>query len=187
MASIQVHSYKTTIERGDIFYVESDYQTVGSEQRAGRPAIIVSNDTANKNSPVVEIVYLTTQDKNDQPTHVEIRSSTKPSTALCEQIDSVSKTRLGDYMATCTQNEMMNIDIALAISLGLDFAKPKEVIKEVIVEKPVEVVKEVVVEKPVEPFTFNVDAEQFYKAVAERNLFEELYQDLLKKLMDKCK
>lgn len=183
MSTYTFSTDKKTFERGDIFYVESVYQTVGSEQRAGRPAIIVSNDKCNENSPVVEVVYLTTRDKNDMPTHVEIRSGTKPSTALCEQIDSVSKTRLGSYMATCTDSEMTEIDIALAISLGLDLAMPKEVVKEVVVEKPVEVIKEVVVEKPVD--AHKVDSEQLIRALAERNLFEQMYQDLLKKLMEK--
>ena len=175
-----IRSYKSTIERGDIIYVESTYQNEGSEQRAGRPAIIVSNNVANKNSPVVEVVYLTTQNKNDQPTHVEIRSGTKPSTALCEQIDSVAKTRLGDYMATCSEAEMRSIDVALAISLGLD-----DIVKEVVVEKPVEVIKEVVVEKPVEAPVLNVDSSALVKAIAERDLFERMYQDLLAKLIGK--
>lgn len=91
--------------RGDIYYIEP-YQTEGSEQRAGRPAIIVSNDMANKYSPVVEVVYLTTQPKLDMPTHVTIRSAARESTALCEQITSVSKSRIGDYVSTLTEDEL---------------------------------------------------------------------------------
>ena len=70
------------IKRGDIWYIESGY-SVGSEQRAGRPAIVVSSGT-------VEVVYLTTQPKRDLPTHVTISSLSRESTALCEQITSVS-------------------------------------------------------------------------------------------------
>ena len=40
------------INRGDIFYVNLS-ETVGSEERSGRPAIIVSNRLCNKHSPVV--------------------------------------------------------------------------------------------------------------------------------------
>lgn len=50
------------IMRGDIFYVNRS-ETVGSEQRSGRPAIIVSNPVCNEHSPVVEVVYLTCQYK----------------------------------------------------------------------------------------------------------------------------
>lgn len=49
-----------SINRGDIFYVNPS-ETVGSEQRSGRPAIIVSNPLCNEHSPVVEVVYLTCQ------------------------------------------------------------------------------------------------------------------------------
>ena len=38
------------IKRGDIYYIESGYATVGSEQRPGRPAIVVSNDRNNEHS-----------------------------------------------------------------------------------------------------------------------------------------
>ena len=56
------------IKRGDIWYIESGYITVGSEQRPGRPAIVVSNDRNNEYSSTLEVVYLTTQPKHDLPT-----------------------------------------------------------------------------------------------------------------------
>ena len=43
------------INRGDVFYVNRS-ETIGSEQRSGRPAIIVSNPECNEHSPVVEVV-----------------------------------------------------------------------------------------------------------------------------------
>mgnify|MGYP000672913211 CR=1 FL=1 len=62
-----------SINRGDIFYVNPS-ETVGSEQRSGRPAIIVSNPLCNEHSPVVEVVYLTCQYK--KPTHSSSSSRT---------------------------------------------------------------------------------------------------------------
>lgn len=56
------------MRRGDIFYIEATgYQTTGSEQRPGRPGIIVSNEKCNENSEVVEVVYTTTQPKKPPP------------------------------------------------------------------------------------------------------------------------
>lgn len=40
------------INRGDVFYVNRS-ETIGSEQRSGRPAFIVSNPECNEHSPVV--------------------------------------------------------------------------------------------------------------------------------------
>ena len=94
-----------SINRGDIFYVNPS-ETVGSEQRSGRPAIIVSNPLCNEHSPVVEVVYLTCQYKKPMPTHVRIESAGKHSTALCEQISSVDVSRLGDFKGHLTDREM---------------------------------------------------------------------------------
>ena len=77
------------MRRGDIYFIDRCYEEQGSEQRAGRPAIIVSNDKNNENSSVFEVVYLTTKPKADLPTHVDIRSAPQNSIALCEQINSV--------------------------------------------------------------------------------------------------
>lgn len=108
----------TGIYRGDIFYINKAVVT-GSEQEGGRPAIIVSNDKNNKYSECVEIVYLTTQPKADLPTHVTITSAPQTSTALCEQILTVSKDRIGSYIATITEKEENSINKALMVSLGI--------------------------------------------------------------------
>lgn len=114
------------IFRGEIYYVYPSGGGVGSEQSAGRPAIVVSNDKANQHSPVIEMVYLTTQPKNSLPTHVDITSAERPSIALCEQVHSVSKSRLGGFIAKCTDGEMAMIDGALCVSLGIELqAKPE--------------------------------------------------------------
>ena len=44
------------MKRGQIYYVRSNYREEGSEQRGGRPAVIVSNDKNNANSNTVEVV-----------------------------------------------------------------------------------------------------------------------------------
>lgn len=106
------------VYRGDIFFVRKGGFNTGSEQDAGRPAVVVSNDKGNEHSPCVEVVYLTTQEKNPLPTHVDIVCRTA-SIALCEQVHTVYKDRLTEYVRTCTEGEMKAIDKALMISLGL--------------------------------------------------------------------
>lgn len=106
------------INRGDVFYVNRS-ETIGSEQRSGRPAIIVSNPECNEHSPVVEVVYLTCQYKKPMPTHVRIESIGRRSTALCEQITSVDVSRLGDYKGHLTDGEMEQVDMALMKSLSI--------------------------------------------------------------------
>ncbi len=106
------------ITRGDIFYI-CPQPTCGSEQRAGRPAVVVSNERCNENSSVVEVVFLTTRDKSPLPTHAPVTSAGRQSLALCEQITSVSIERFGDYIGHITEEEQQAIDRALRISLDL--------------------------------------------------------------------
>lgn len=67
----------------------------------------------------MEVVYLTSREKKLMPTHVKIKSSPIPSIALCEQIETVYKKRIGKYLAKATMDEMKRIDKALAVSIGL--------------------------------------------------------------------
>lgn len=106
------------IRRGDIYYIDSPPISTGCEQMFARPAVVVSNEANNKFSPNVEVVYLTSQVKKPLPTHTAIACKV-PSTALCENIMTISKDKLGNYIKTCSKQEMANIDKALLASLGL--------------------------------------------------------------------
>lgn len=119
------------ILRGDIFYIAKHgyTQPQGSEQEAGRPAVIVSNNEANKYSRSVSVVYLTTQEKKPLPTHCEVVARTK-STALCEGVTTISKDRLLDYVKSCTEEEMANIDECLMVALGIDTQNEVDVYEE---------------------------------------------------------
>lgn len=108
------------ILRGDIFYVlPTDDKPCGSEQISGRPGIIVSNDKNNRHSTVVEVVYLTKQDKKPLPTHINVMSRGIRSTALCEQIDSISIDRLSNKIGHISDDEMNELNKALMTSLSL--------------------------------------------------------------------
>ena len=106
------------VYRGEIYYIH-ETEVSGNEQAGGRPGIIVSNDVGNEHSPVVIVVYLTTQEKKVLPTHVKISSAAKPSVALCEQIKTVYKARLGNYIGQISDTEQKCLDKALAVSIGL--------------------------------------------------------------------
>lgn len=160
------------VKRGDIYYIVNNYQEEGSEQRAGRPAVVVSNNKGNQHSNVIEVVYLTTQPKTDLPTHIDIKSANRPSIALCEQISSVSKERLGNYIGTCTKYELEMLNAGMMISLGIDIPIQKVIVQPQ--EKKEEPIKAMTQEKP---------SEELIKAIAERDMFERLYREMLEKLI----
>ena len=87
-----------SIRRGDIFYVHKFGIQVGSEEHTGRPGVVVSCDEGNRYSETVQVAFCTTQPKSNLPTHVEILSTGRASTVMCEQINTVSLERLGNYI-----------------------------------------------------------------------------------------
>lgn len=115
------------MNRGEIYYI-FPADAVGNEIKCNRarPGVIVSNNSLTHHSGVVEVVFLTTQPKKDMPTHVTISATGVGSTALCEQINSVSVQRVGGFAGTCTEEEMAAIDKALLASLGIETPKVTE-------------------------------------------------------------
>lgn len=108
------------IRRGDIFYVNNPTDHTTHEQSGTRPAVVVSNNRANTHSPVLEVVYLTTsQTKSPLPTHVHMFDTCRHSIALCEQVHSIDRRKLGSYLCRASTDTMHRIDRALLISLGL--------------------------------------------------------------------
>lgn len=114
------------IKRGDIYFIRDTRQSIGSEQRADRPAIIISNDRNNNHSSVYEVVYMTTQPKTDLPTHFIINSALRTSTVLREQINSVYEERIGEWIGTLTPEEMKQLDECLTVSVGVNRKAEKE-------------------------------------------------------------
>ena len=112
-----------TIRRGDIYYAELN-PVVGSEQGGTRPVLIISNNMGNRHSPTVIIAAITgrTQTKAKLPTHTEVKNFEgldRESIVLLEQIRTVDKKRLKQYMGMMPTEAMARVDKALAISISL--------------------------------------------------------------------
>lgn len=111
------------MRRGEIYYIQRR-DTVGHEIAKTRPAVIVSSDNLNTHWTTVTVVYLTTTPRQEFSTHVRINSTGRPSVALCENIDNVDKSLVGNYCGRCTTAEMEAIDEALLCSLSLSRTEP---------------------------------------------------------------
>jgi mRNA-degrading endonuclease toxin of MazEF toxin-antitoxin module len=111
------------INRGDIFYITEDpsKSATGAEIWADRPGLVISNDALNKTSNCVEVVYLTTSpNKRPAPTHIAVKSGNKMAMAMCEQIHTVDKARLTDFIGSITEDEMMDIEGGILFSLQIN-------------------------------------------------------------------
>lgn len=114
----------SSMNRGDVFEAVLD-PTKGSEQGGTRPAIIVSREIINENSPVVIIVPVSGKENHSRiyPSQVEIRSGDgglrKDSVAMCEQVRAISKTRLTKGLGHLPNPVIVKINAALRIALDL--------------------------------------------------------------------
>lgn len=111
------------IRRGDIFFADLN-PVRGSEQGGLRPVLVIQNNIGNRHSPTVIIAPITSKlKKNALPTHVGLpRDIGLPakSMVLLEQVRTIDKSRLSNYIAALDDEIMDYVDGALGISLALD-------------------------------------------------------------------
>lgn len=112
------------IKRGDIYYANLN-PVIGSEQGGIRPVLIISNDIGNKHSPTVIVAAITSrvQTKVKLPTHTIVNDFAgldKDSVILLEQIRTIDKQRLQEYLGTLDRRFLLAVDKALAISVALE-------------------------------------------------------------------
>ena len=109
--------------RGDIYYANMD-PNVGSEQGGERPVVVLQNDAGNKHSPTLIIAALTSRvdKKRHLPTHVLLDHNPGlkvPSIVQLEQIFTIDKRRVQRFAGQTSEEEMMQIETAIKISLGM--------------------------------------------------------------------
>lgn len=95
--------------------------SVGAEMASGRPGVIISNDNDCVKSPVVTVVYTTTQPQAHSGSPCILYSGEKR-WAHCNQPMTVDKSRLKKYETTLSEQEMCKVDRALVFTLGLNGA-----------------------------------------------------------------
>ena len=104
--------------RGDVFWVKFD-PTIGAEINKTRPAVIVSHDVANDESPRVIVAPVTSSVKIVFPFEVKVKINDREGKVLLDQIKSIDKKRLGDRITSLNSQEMRLIDKALKTALAL--------------------------------------------------------------------
>lgn len=113
---------KRIVKRGEI-YNASLGQQKGSVQSGSRPVVIVSNHQNNKFSPTINVLPVTSKGKNNIPVHVNIgitEGLQKPSVVLTEQIITIDKKQLENYIGNCNNNKMYEINKAMMLQLEID-------------------------------------------------------------------
>lgn len=112
--------------RGEIYWLDltAYSQGKGSLYTGVRPILIVQNNVGNKYSPTTIIAPITSRlTKAKLPTHIEIGRESgvdKPSVVTLEQLITINKCDLGDYIGIVPFEKVCEIDRALIISGGIN-------------------------------------------------------------------
>jgi mRNA interferase MazF len=121
----RLFDYSETLEiyRSNFYWVDLG-TGVGSEQASHRPALIVQNPKGNKFAPTVTLLPITSIIKGKHlPVHVLVDECVselpKDSVILAEQIRTVDKKRVKDYIGECPHYIMKMVENALKIQLDL--------------------------------------------------------------------
>lgn len=111
------------IKRNEIYYADLS-PIVGSEQGGLRPVLILQNNMGNRYSPTTIIAAITSkQEKRKLPTHVNVRAEGLPkdSIVLLEQIRTIDKLRLTEYICRLDKKTIDEIDCAIVVSFGIRY------------------------------------------------------------------
>jgi mRNA interferase MazF len=106
------------IRRGDVWWVVFD-PAVGGEIQKTRPAVIVSNNDANRAQNRVQVVPLTSRQTAVRSWEAQVVFAGWPGKALADQIKTVAKERMRGRMGSISAEELDAIERAIKIQLAL--------------------------------------------------------------------
>lgn len=132
------------VKRGQVYICDFG-EPYGSEQGDKRYAIVVQNNDGNRFSPTTIVCACTTENKTDLPVHYQFvfsnenmidynahRVSSKPNIVMAEQIRTVDKKRLREFLGTMTPEFMEKIQEIIDISLGLQRREEKAYVDKIV-------------------------------------------------------
>lgn len=111
------------IKRGEIYFYDFG-QNEGSIQSGRRPVLVIQADNFNAKAPTILVAAITTVIKKQYlPSHIILGENyglSKPSMVLLEQISTVNKSQLTDYVGFVEDEHIWRkINIALKKTFGL--------------------------------------------------------------------
>lgn len=104
--------------RGEVWWVEFD-PAVGSEIRKTRPAVVLSNNSANRHLTRVVVVPMSRHTGRLYPGEAFVNVNDQKSKAMADQIMAADKTRLKTRLGVLSKEDLLAVEDAIKVHLGL--------------------------------------------------------------------
>jgi len=104
--------------RGELWWVDFN-PSIGDKAQKIRPAVIVSNNAANKAMNRVQVIPTTSNTAKCYRCEAYIEVDGKVSKVMTDQIATVSKLRLKNKIGKASAQDMLNVERAIKLQLDL--------------------------------------------------------------------
>jgi mRNA interferase MazF len=104
--------------RGDVWWVAFE-PSIGGEIRKRRPAVVVSNDIANRMLNRVQVVPMTSNLSRLYPSEAYVTVAGERSKAMADQLATVAKARLRERIGRIGADEIEAVGRAIRVQLQL--------------------------------------------------------------------
>lgn len=106
------------MKRGEVWWASFE-PAVGGEVRKRWPAVIVSNDAANRHLNRVQLVPCTSNVERLYPSEAYVTIRGKKHKAMADQLTTVSKRRLQNRVGSLSEGDIRGVEQAIRVQLGL--------------------------------------------------------------------
>jgi len=107
-----------SMKRGEVWWVNFE-PSIGSETRKIRPAVIISNNSANTHLNRVQVIPLTSNTGKCYPSEAVVLFDSKENKAMADQIATVDKQRLQSCAGSISNKDLKQVERTIKVQLGL--------------------------------------------------------------------
>jgi mRNA interferase MazF len=171
-------------ERGEVYWVKMG-TGVGCEMNVTRPGLIVSANEVNNKSNTVLVAFLTTKEHRVIWNAVSVFATGRESWVLCDQIQTVDKSRFTTHLGTLSSFEMREVEDALEKVFDLGYADDtKETEIEALNVEKAELVAEIGRMKAEIEVLKNAKSDELVSVQVEAKMWQKLYDKSLDQLVE---